>query len=97
MPARCGCDGTNCAPNIRSCGKEDAGWICTRPIDHLGPHIACGADNHNLHTWMNEYEAKACIDSALDYLYYALEAKDLKTPNRALIKQCIEMLNEAKN
>lgn len=29
------------AINVRPCNDyDDDGWVCTRPVDHTGPHIA---------------------------------------------------------
>lgn len=29
-------------------------WICSRPLGHAGPHIACNnCDDHNIRSWPN--------------------------------------------
>lgn len=48
------CDGHACdIPDEEQCQMEDAGYICTQPKNHTGPHIACGNIQHNYHLWLS--------------------------------------------
>jgi hypothetical protein len=43
---RCGMCGKLSPPSVN--GLQ---YLCTRPVGHDGPHVACGAIEHNLATW----------------------------------------------
>lgn len=42
-----------------ACSAESHGYVCTLPVRHKGPHIACGTsealnarpEDHNLYVW----------------------------------------------
>ena len=36
------------------CNARHEGWVCVRPVGHIGPHAACSIDNHWLDSWEND-------------------------------------------
>src|ERR1035437_4671714 len=51
-----------CAPySVEQCmDRSPAGsnWVCTRPVNHKGDHVACAPPTHKLAIWENE--ANSC-------------------------------------
>ena len=51
QPCDCSATMNPVESEIPNCEHEDGGYVCTRPVDHRGDHIAHGHTGHVCHRW----------------------------------------------
>lgn len=75
------CNLTECKNDDGCAAISDDGFMCTRILGHLGDHISCCDDEHDLETWENvgySVNELFCIETAIIDLYGVAALETIK-------------------